>query len=135
MSKYKKNKAVALKYNAEEDAAPIVIASGYGTVAEKIIDIAEKKGIPIFKDDSTASLLCMMEVGSNIPTELYEVIAAIYCKLMETSKQIKETENSHSKKNTRTNAKSAVRSNLTSSRRQKSADNNKVKKMAGNQEE
>ena len=43
MSKYKKNKAVALKYNAEEDASPVVIASGYGTVAEHIIDIAEKK--------------------------------------------------------------------------------------------
>ena len=37
MSKYKKNKAAALKYNAEEDAAPVVIASGYGTAAEKII--------------------------------------------------------------------------------------------------
>ena len=51
MSKYKKakNKAVALKYNAEEDASPVVIASGYGTVAEHIIDIAEKKGIPEFE--------------------------------------------------------------------------------------
>ena len=57
MSKYKKNKAVALKYNAAEDASPVVIASGYGTVAEHIIDIAEKKGIPVFKDDSAASLL------------------------------------------------------------------------------
>lgn len=89
MSKYKKNKAVALKYNVEEDASPVVIASGYGTVAEHIIDIAEKKGIPVFKDDSAASLLCMLEVGSNIPVELYEVVAAIYCKLIETSAQVK----------------------------------------------
>lgn len=44
MSKSRKNKAVALKYNVEEDTSPVVIASGYGTVAEKIIDIAEKKG-------------------------------------------------------------------------------------------
>ena len=92
MSKYKKNKAVALKYNAEEDSSPVVIASGYGTVAEHIIDIAEKKGIPVFKDDSTASLLCMLEVGSNIPVELYEVVAAIYCKLIEASAQIKGLE-------------------------------------------
>ena len=88
MSKYKKNKAVALKYNAEEDASPVVIASGYGT----IIDIAEKKGIPVFKDDSAASLLCMLEVGSNIPVELYEVVAAIYCKLIETSASIRGSE-------------------------------------------
>ena len=62
MSKYKarRNKAVALKYNAAEDEAPVVIASGYGTVAEHIIDIAEKKGIPVFKDESAASLLCML---------------------------------------------------------------------------
>ena len=92
MSKYKKNKAVALKYNAEEDASPVVIASGYGTVAEHIIDIAEKKGIPVFKDDSAASLHCMLEVGSNIPVELYEVVAAIYCKLIETSASIRGSE-------------------------------------------
>lgn len=92
MSKSKKNKAVALKYNAEEDTSPVVIASGYGTVAEKIIDIAEKKGIPVFKDDSAASLLCMLEVGSNISVDLYEVVAAIYCRLLEASAQIKSQE-------------------------------------------
>lgn len=90
MSKYKerRNKAVALKYNAGEDEAPVVIASGYGTVAEHIIDIAEKKGIPVFKDESAASLLCMLEVGSKIPVELYEVVAAIYCRLIEASAEI-----------------------------------------------
>lgn len=92
MSKYKKNKAVALKYNADEDTSPVVIASGYGTVAEHIIDIAEKKGIPVFKDDSAASLLCMLDVGCNIPVELYEVVAGIYCKLIETSAQIRGVE-------------------------------------------
>lgn len=89
MSKSKKNKAVALKYNVDEDASPVVIASGYGTVAEKIIDIAEQKGIPVFRDDSAASLLCMLEVGSNIPPELYEVVGAIYCQILKISSEIK----------------------------------------------
>lgn len=89
MSKSKKNKAVALKYNVEEDAAPIVIASGYGDVAKRIIDIAEKQGIPVFRDDSAVSLLCMLEVGSNIPPELYQVVAAIYVQLLQTSDKIK----------------------------------------------
>lgn len=35
MSKYKKNKAAALKYNMEEDTAPVVIASGYGPHGRK----------------------------------------------------------------------------------------------------
>ena len=80
MSKSRKNKAVALKYNVEEDTSPVVI------------DIAEKKGIPVFKDDSAASLLCMLEVGSNIPVDLYEVVAAIYCRLLEASARIKNEE-------------------------------------------
>lgn len=87
-----KQKAVALKYNADEDMAPVVIASGYGSIAERIIGIAEQKGIPVFRDDSASSLLCMLEVGSNIPVELYEVIAAIYCQLLQTSSEIKNRE-------------------------------------------
>ena len=34
----------------------------------------------------------MLEVGSNIPVELYEVVAAIYCKLIETSASIRGVE-------------------------------------------
>ena len=88
-SKSKKNKAVALKYNMEEDLAPIVIAAGHGEVAQRIINIAEQRGIPVFQDDSTASILCMLEVGSNIPPELYEVVAAIYGQLLKTSYRLK----------------------------------------------
>ncbi|MDR1673948.1 MAG: EscU/YscU/HrcU family type III secretion system export apparatus switch protein [Oscillospiraceae bacterium] len=98
MSRYKKkrkiaggNKAVALRYNNESDNAPIVIASGYGTIADKIIDIAEQNGIPVFRDDSAASLLCMLDVGESIPPELYEVVAAIYVQLLKTAAQIKGT--------------------------------------------
>lgn len=75
-------KAVALKYNAEQDLAPVVIASGYGPVAERIIDIAETRGIPVYRDDSAASLLCMLEVGAAIPEELYQIVAAIYCRIL-----------------------------------------------------
>lgn len=78
-------KAVALKYNAEEDIAPVVIASGYGDVAERIIDIAEQRGIPVFRDDSAASMMCMLEVGAAIPQELYQVVAAIYVHLLSVS--------------------------------------------------
>lgn len=89
MSESKKNKAVALRYSMEEDAAPIVIASGYGHIADKIIDIAENQGIPVFRDDSAASMLCMLEVGRTIPPELYQIVAAIYVQLLKTSDAIK----------------------------------------------
>lgn len=91
MSKSRQNKAVALRYQVEEDSSPVVIASGYGTIAERIIEIAEQEGIPVFRDDSAASLLCMLEVGRNIPPELYEVIAAIYAQILKVSQEIKQT--------------------------------------------
>lgn len=86
----KKNKAVALKYNADVDRAPVIIASGSGNVANKIIEIAEQNGIPVYRDDSAASLMCMLEVGNTIPPELYEVIAAIYCQLLNSSEKLKK---------------------------------------------
>jgi len=85
----KNNKAVALKYNMEEDVAPIVIASGYGHIAEKIVDVAEQTGIPVFRDDTTASLLCMLQVGENIPEDLYQIVAGVYKSIIEISGEIR----------------------------------------------
>lgn len=90
MSKSETNKAVALRYNPDQDMAPVVIASGYGEIAGKIIDIAEQKGIPVFRDDSAASLLCMLEIGSTIQEELYQVVAAIYVQLLKVASDIKD---------------------------------------------
>ena len=87
----RRNKAVALRYRVDEDAAPVVVASGYGQIADKIIGVAEEKGIPVYKDDSAASMLCMLEVGRNIPPELYEVIAAIYMQILTVSGKVKKT--------------------------------------------
>jgi len=85
-----KKKAVALKYDLEQDLAPVVIASGYGEVAERIINIAEERGIPVYRDDSVASMLCMLEVGASIPEDLYQVVATIYVQIMETANRMKE---------------------------------------------
>lgn len=87
-----KQKAVALKYNADQDLAPVVIASGYGHVAERIIDIAEQRGIPVYRDDSASSMLCMLEVGASIPEELYQVVAAIYCQILTTAAKLQHGE-------------------------------------------
>ncbi len=85
----KSDKAVALKYNLEQDLAPVVVASGYGHIAEKIIDIAENRGIPVYRDDSASSMLCMLDVGRTIPPELYEAVAAIYCQILEVAGELK----------------------------------------------
>lgn len=78
----KKNKAVALKYDMDINRAPIVIASGYGEIANKIIHIGESHGIPIYQDDQSASILCMLKLGDSIPEELYVLIANLYVELL-----------------------------------------------------
>ncbi len=83
-------KAAALKYSQKSGAAPLVIASGYGAIAEKIINIGEEQGIPIYRDDSTASMLCMLEIGNEIPPDLYKVVATIYAEILKRANKINE---------------------------------------------
>lgn len=79
----KKKKAVALRYEIDQNKAPIIIASGYGDIAQRIIHIGEKHGIPIYQDDQASSILCMLKLGQPIPEELYSLIASIYVELVE----------------------------------------------------
>lgn len=73
----KKNKtAVALSYNAV-DAAPKIIASGKGYLADKILKVADETHIPIHKDEQLAGTLSKLNIGDSIPPELYEVVAEI----------------------------------------------------------
>ena len=71
-------KAVALKYDETSDAAPIIVASGMGYVAEKLVEIANENNIPIYEDNSLATVLTQLNLGSQIPEELYQVIVDIY---------------------------------------------------------
>ncbi|MEG0614681.1 MAG: EscU/YscU/HrcU family type III secretion system export apparatus switch protein [Oscillospiraceae bacterium] len=89
MSKSNKS-AIALKYNAEKDASPVVVASGHGEVAERIISIADDNGVPVYRDDSAAALLTMLDIGKAIPPDLYEIIAAIYVEILKASNEIKK---------------------------------------------
>lgn len=70
------NKAVALKYNKEE-TAPKVVASGRGYVAEKLIELAKSKGVPVHEDPALVEILAKMDINELIPPELYNVIAEI----------------------------------------------------------
>ena len=71
-------KAVALSYNEEKQRAPIVVASGMGYMAEKIVEVAGESGVPVYEDESLATILTQLELGSEIPEELYQAIVDIY---------------------------------------------------------
>lgn len=72
----KKKLAIALEYNAG-DEAPVVIASGQGLLAEKIINKADEADVPVYEDSKLAKTLSKLEIGDMIPPELYGVVAEI----------------------------------------------------------
>ena len=85
-----KKSAVALKYNPEKDYSPIVVAAGHGHAAERIISLADESGVPIYRDDSAAAVLTMLDVGQGVPPEMYSVVAAIYVEVMKLAKDRQE---------------------------------------------
>ncbi|PWB82259.1 MAG: FhlB domain-containing protein [Candidatus Methylomirabilota bacterium] len=70
-------KAVALQYDAAEHAAPEVVASGRGPIADKIIELAKAHGVHIKEDPDLVEVLSRLQVGDAIPPELYAVVAEI----------------------------------------------------------
>ena len=72
----KQKTAVALAY-MPGDAAPKILATGKGAIAEKIIETAKEADVPFYKDDKLVDTLSKLEIGDMIPPELYEVVAEI----------------------------------------------------------
>ena len=68
--------AVAIAYEPGE-AAPKILATGKGKVAEKIIETAKENKVPTYKDNKLAATLSKLQIGDMIPPELYEVVAEI----------------------------------------------------------
>ena len=71
-------KAVALRYDENKDMAPVIVASGLGYMAEKIVETANQNGVPVYEDNSLATVLTQLELGTPIPEELYQTIVDIY---------------------------------------------------------
>lgn len=81
MSQYEERmnkKAAALRYDESRGGAPVIVASGMGYVAEKIVEIANDNGVPVYEDNSLATVLTQLELGREIPPELYQAVVDIY---------------------------------------------------------
>lgn len=70
-------KAVALKYERGKDQAPRIVAKGLGSVAEKIVELARENGIEVLKDEELVEFLVALDVGDEIPPELYRAVAEV----------------------------------------------------------
>jgi len=85
-----KLKAVAIKYNANKDKAPKIIATGRGSVADSILKLAEEHRIPMFEDKSLTELLSKLELDTEIPAELYTMVAEVLAFVYQLDKLTKQ---------------------------------------------
>ena len=69
--------ATALEYSPEKSGAPRVVASGQRKVAEMILAEAKKHNISIYEDPLLTSALATVNLGEEIPEELYQVVAEV----------------------------------------------------------
>jgi flagellar biosynthetic protein FlhB len=69
--------AVAIRYNAKEMDAPVVVAKGADLLALKIREIALAHKVPIIENPPVARILHKLDLGQHIPENLFKVIAEI----------------------------------------------------------
>jgi len=79
--------AVALHY--DKKGAPRVVAKGRGTIAAKIVEIAQEHDVPIQENEVLAGALSNVEIGDEIPAELYKAVAQVLIFVMRLSGRLR----------------------------------------------
>jgi len=69
---------VALRYDPEVMAAPVLVAKGKDVVAARIRALAVSAGVPIVENREVARALhALVEIGAPIPGSFYAAVAEI----------------------------------------------------------
>ena len=79
--------AVALHY--DKSGAPRVVAKGRGSIGQKIIEVAKAHDIPIEENEVLAGALSNVEIGDEIPAELYKAVAEVLIFVLRLSGKIR----------------------------------------------
>src|ERR1051325_2450900 len=69
--------AIALRYDEAAMQAPTVTAKGQDSMALRIIDIAKEHKVPVVRNIGLAHTLFDLEIGHEIPEDMYEAVAEI----------------------------------------------------------
>jgi flagellar biosynthesis protein len=75
ITEIKKPLAVALHY--DKLGAPRVVAKGKGSIGAKIIEVAKAHDVPIEENEVLAGALSNVDIGDEIPAELYKAVAEV----------------------------------------------------------
>ena len=70
-------RAAALGFPNGEAAPPAIVAQGEYALADMIVDAARRFGVPIVEEEALSDSLSHVEVGEEIPSELFEAAATI----------------------------------------------------------
>lgn len=70
-----RKQAVALEYGL--NSAPVLTAKGDAEVAEDIIAEARRRGVYVAEDPQLLALLSRLELGEEIPPQLYTAVAVV----------------------------------------------------------
>lgn len=68
-------KVVALEYDGQ--SAPKVTAKGSGEIANRILALAKEHDIPLYQDENLSYLLSKVNLGEEIPENLYVAVAKV----------------------------------------------------------
>lgn len=95
MGKIKKSikKAVALGYKKDQQNAPKVLASGKGESASKIISLAKEHGVPIKEDEDLIEILSKLDLGDEIPPNMYKAVAEVFAFIYQMVNETSMTKN------------------------------------------
>jgi flagellar biosynthesis protein len=83
----KRQLAVALHY--DKTGAPRVVAKGKGSIGARIIEVARANDIPIEENEVLAGALSNVEIGDEIPAELYKAVAEVLIFVLRLSGRIR----------------------------------------------
>lgn len=72
-----KRVAASIEYG-EGDNAPRLTAYGRGFVADKILEIAEKSGVPLYREENLAWMLGRVEIGRRFPRNCTVLLPRFY---------------------------------------------------------
>jgi flagellar biosynthesis protein len=73
----KRQAAVALSHDLGSEAAPRVVAKGYGKVAEQILELAFANNVKVREDPDLVAILSAVELDCEIPIEAFAAVAEI----------------------------------------------------------
>lgn len=82
--------AIALEYDREAMGAPVVTAKGREEMAATIRDLAGKHGVPILENIPLAHSLYVVELGTEIPEDLYEAVAEVLNWVYELRREVEQ---------------------------------------------